>query len=82
MKRYLNETTRITVGIYLPALSFSVFKLQRKQGWRWRTTSWNYASLLNDTNLDYTVHWLLWAEPKKHKDFLQQPISDETLKAV
>jgi len=64
MKYYLDEKTRIYLKYHLPALS-SVFALQRKKWYGWKTVSWIYPSIMkNDTRKDVEA-WLEWDEKKE-----------------
>ena len=67
MKEYIDNKTRINLKFYFPALG-TVFALQRRKWFGWKTTSWIYPSCVVKTNKSWVKQSLLREEREKGKE--------------
>ncbi len=68
--KHIDEKTRIVLKWYLPALD-TVFALQRKKRIGWKTTAWNYPSVVKVYTWLYIEKYLFWSENRNTKNELE-----------
>lgn len=65
MIKNIDDQTRIVTKWYFIGLGHCVL-LQRKKRRGWKTTAWNYTSVMKKYSIEWTIDWLFWEESNKN----------------